>query len=320
VVTGEQKLQKIKIARVPTNYVIQHCVRRVFGVALLNANPPDKFCVFAEKSPFLKVTTVEISTICSHAAYGLLFETDHMSHRNIIIYVIPYSSCSRIKWTTRLQFHTVVQVEDIPVYSVEEVTEALSTIDVDTQAFLKLIVAPYRPAKKDQDSPLPQVALDKLRIVHHMLHGWSLNDPVMLVTAENTSNMAAGTTHTRRTCLQGPDRDKWLAAEYDMLDKNNSYGMYGAPTSRRDVPHDAKVVRPIWNYSQKGSGLHKARKYMNGKQFVRMGVKFSNTYAVCMEQHCLRLFCALDACLGCLICDVYVVNAYAHEKAEGTLI
>jgi hypothetical protein len=85
-------------------------------------------------------------------------------------------------------------------------------------------------------------------------------------------NMAAGTTHTRRTCLQGPDREKWLEAEYDMLDKNDSYGMYGAPTSRRDVPHDAKVVRPIWNYSQKASGLHKARKYMNGKQLVHMGV------------------------------------------------
>jgi hypothetical protein len=105
-----------------------------------------------------------------------------------------------------------------------------------------------------------------------------------------------------------------------MLDKNDSYGMYGAPTSRRDVPQDAKVVRPIWNYSQKGSGLHKARKCMNVKQLVRMGVKLSNTYATCMEQHCMRLFCALAAYLGCLICDGDVVNAYAHAKAEGTLL
>jgi hypothetical protein len=118
------------------------------------------------------------------------------------------------------------------------------------------------------------VALDQLHVVHHVIHGWSLDDPVMLVTAKNADTMATGTTHTHRTCLQGPDREKWLASEYDMLDKNDSYGMCGAPTSRRDVPPDAKVVRPIWNYSQKGSGLHKARKCMNGKQLVRMGVKF----------------------------------------------
>jgi hypothetical protein len=97
--------------------------------------PPDKFCVFADESPFIKVTTVEIATIYSHAAYGLLFETDPMSRRNVIIDVVPSSSCSRIKWKTRLQFHTVVQVEYIPVYSFEEVTKALLTIDVETQAF-----------------------------------------------------------------------------------------------------------------------------------------------------------------------------------------
>jgi hypothetical protein len=101
------------------------------------------------------------------------------------------------------------------------------------------------------------VALEQLRVVHHVIDGWSLEDPVMLVTAENADTMAAGTTHTRRTCLQGPDREKWLATEYDMLNKNDSYGMYDAPTSRHGVPRDAKVVRPIWNYSQKGSDFIK---------------------------------------------------------------
>jgi hypothetical protein len=142
----------------------------------------------------------------------------------------------------------------------------------------------------------------------------------MLVTSKNADNMTTGTTHTRRTCLQGPDRDKWLEAECDMLDKNDSYGMYGKPTSRAAIPPDAKGVRPIWNYSQKKSGIHKARKCMNGKQLVRMGVKFSNTYAACMEQHCLRLFVALSAYLGCIIEDGDVVNAYAHASEEGTLI
>jgi hypothetical protein len=121
-----------------------------------------------------------------------------------------------------------------------------------------LIVAPYKPCPKYQQAPLSQVAPDQLRVVHHVIHGWDLTEPIMLVTPENADNMATGTRHTRRTCLKGPDREKWLDAEFDMLDKNDSYDMYGAPTKRSAVPPDAKVVHPIWNYSKKGMGLHKA--------------------------------------------------------------
>jgi hypothetical protein len=59
---------------------------------------------------------------------------------------------------------------------------------------------------------------------------------------------------------------------------------------------------------------------MDGKQLVRMRVKFSNTYAACMEQHCLRLFMALAVYLGHIIEDGNAVNAYAHAAVEGTQI
>jgi hypothetical protein len=141
-----------------------------------------------------------------------------------------------------------------------------------------------------------------------------------MVTAANATNMAAGTKHTRRTCLLGPDKDKWLAAEYAQLDKHNSYGMWGDIIARSDVPPDAKIIRPIWNYTQKGSGEHKARNCMDGKQLVRMGAKIGNTYAACMEQPCLRLLVALMVYLGNIIEDGDVVNTYAHAEAEGTPI
>jgi hypothetical protein len=141
-----------------------------------------------------------------------------------------------------------------------------------------------------------------------------------MVAAANASNMAAGTKHTRCTCLLGPDKDKYMAAEYAQLDKHHSYGMWVDAIARRDVPPDAKIVRPIWNYTQKGSGEHKARNCMDGKQLVSMGAKIVNTYAACMEQHCLRLFVALTAYLVNNIEDGDVVNAYAHAEAECTPI
>jgi hypothetical protein len=282
--------------------------------------PPEKFCVFADDSPFLQVTTVLVKIRCTFDAFGLILETDPMSHRNLVTDVTPLSSASHLDWTQQVQFHIIIQVEDTPVYTVAEVLAAFATLaDILPDSF-QLIVAPYHPNAKDQHSPLPQVALDQLRIVHHVIHGWDLNDPVMLVTAENTDTMAKGTHHTRRTCLKGPDKDKWMEAEFDMRDKNDSYGMYSTAVKRRNVPSTAKIVRPIWNYSQKGNGVHKARKCMDGKQLVRMGVKFANTYASCMEQHCLRLFMAIAAYMGRIIEDGDVVNAYAHATAEGTQI
>jgi hypothetical protein len=159
--------------------------------------------------------------------------------------VVGSSSCSHINWTKHLQFHTVIHVEDVLVYTVAEVKAALWNNNVDTQTHLKLVVAPYRPDKKDQESPLPQVALDQLRVVDHVLHDWPLANTVMLVTSKNADTMVAGATHTRCTCLQDPYSQKWLEAEYDMLDKNDSYGMYGKPAPRAAIPSSAKVVHPI---------------------------------------------------------------------------
>jgi hypothetical protein len=51
-----------------------------------------------------------------------------------------------------------------------------------------------------------------------------------------------------------------------------------------------------------------------------MGAKIGNTYAACIEHHCIRLFVALTAYLGNIIEDGDVVNAYTHAEAEGTPI
>jgi hypothetical protein len=155
---------------------------------------------------------------------------------------------------------------------------------------------------------------------HPVLRVQPVTSQVSLVIADNAGTMAAGQKHTRRTCLNGPHREKWVEAEFSQLDKHNSYGMYGKPLSRSPVPSSGTVVRPIWNYSQKGCGTFKARTCMNGKQLVRMGHTFEHTYAACMEQHCFHLFIAFTAQLGFLIEDGDVVNAYTHVDAEGPTI
>jgi hypothetical protein len=102
--------------------------------------------------------------------------------------------------------------------------------------------------------------------------------------------------------------------------KHDSNGMYRAPIMSHDVPPDVNIVRPVWTESQKGSGIHKAGKCMNGKQLICMGVEFEKNCAISMERHCLRPVVALSAYLGNLIEDGDVVNVCAHADAEGTQI
>jgi hypothetical protein len=54
---------------------------------------------------------------------------------------------------------------------------------------------------------------------------------------------------------------------------------------------------------------------MDGKQLVRMRAKIGNTYAVCMEQHCIFLVVALTSYLGNIIQDGDIVNDYDHAPA-----
>jgi hypothetical protein len=282
--------------------------------------PSENLCVFAESSPFIITQVVKVPLKCTFDLLGLLLEADPMSRRNIIVNVTEFSSASHADWEHDLWFRTIVMVDSTPVFLVLDITQAMSTISPDNHVDVSLTVTEYPPDLSTQASPLPQIALDQLRAVHHLLHGWDPADPVLLVTTANASTMASGSVHTRRTCLKGPHRASWIDAEFAQMDKHHSYGMYGPPIPCSAVPSSARVVRPIWQYSQKGNGTFKARKCMNGKQLTRMGLTFEHTYAVCMEQHCLRMFVALAAILGFLIEDVDVVNAYAHADAEGPTI
>jgi hypothetical protein len=116
----------------------------------------------------------------------------------------------------------VIQVDAVLVFTVCEVQLTLADLDVGTHASLMLIVEPYHPDPSDQQTLLPQVDLDQLRIIHHVLHGLDLTDPVMLVTTDNAATVAGGQQHTHRACLQGPEHLKWIDNEYAQLNKNDS--------------------------------------------------------------------------------------------------
>jgi hypothetical protein len=104
--------------------------------------PPDQFCVFSAPSPFLAVTTVAILVRCNFDHLGLVFKSDPMSYRNIIVDVVPYFSASHLDWKHLLQFHTVIQIGQMAVFTVLEILSAIPFIDGSTHYSVSLIVAP----------------------------------------------------------------------------------------------------------------------------------------------------------------------------------
>ena len=279
--------------------------------------PPEELDIFAEYTPFLFCTTLEIPIKCTCDLLGICLEADPMTKRNIIVDVVENSSASHLDWQPKLLNHTIVKVGPTPVYYMSEVTTAFANYDVMTHDSIPIMVAPHFQDDKYQDEALMEIAQDQLRVIHCVLHDLPLDmePPVMLISESNLANSKVKL--TRKKCLQGDEKTKWKSAEFSQLDKQDSYGMYGKPIPRWSLPKMAKVVRLIWNYTQKSDGTHKARDCLNGKQLARMGAKFEHTYAACMEQHCLWLLCGLCAYMALIMLDGDVVNAYAHSDAEG---
>jgi hypothetical protein len=172
--------------------------------------------------------------------------------------------------------NNIVHVEATPHFLVSGVHRALYLNEISTHDVVTFILAAYSPERSTQSAPLPQIAMDQLRAVHHTVRGWDLADPILLVTAENAANMASGQALTCRSCLKGLHCADWIDVEFTQLDKHYSYDMYGPPLSCSAVPPFANVVRPIWKYLHKGYGTVKAHKFMNCEQLVCMGLTFDN--------------------------------------------
>jgi hypothetical protein len=194
-----------------------------------------------------------------------------MSRHNIVHEVLDHSSPAHIDWEHKLRWKNIVQVNETPILLVADVKKVLAAINRVSHDYLRFVVADSATEAHTTPKPLPQLALDQMRAIHPILHGWDLDDPFFmvstfidtakLVTAKNADTMASGARHTHRTCLQGPHRDKLIEVEYAQLDKHHSYGMYGTTLARAQPPLQARLsphlelfTEGLWNV--KGHEIH----------------------------------------------------------------
>jgi hypothetical protein len=85
-------------------------------------------------------------------------------------------------------------------------------------------------------------------------------------------------------------------------------GIYG-------LPRNATVLRSHRNHIIKPCGTRKARMCSDGSKRAAPERCFAQTYALCIDQPCMRLFFALSATMGFVVMGVDCTNAYANSPS-----
>ena len=61
--------------------------------------------------------------------------------------------------------------------------------------------------------------------------------------------------YTRKKLKKLSTWDQWLAGEKKQIDQFTTQGMFGEPTCRSDLPDNAIILRPHWQYLVKRNGV-----------------------------------------------------------------
>jgi hypothetical protein len=137
-----------------------------------------------------------------------------------------------------------------------------------------------------------------------------------LQTEGMTSAERLLTKFTRRNLQKLPNWSEWDAAFDAQLDAHCHAGTIGRPVPR---PHStngqpANVLRIQWSNLVKPDGTRKCRACLDGsRQSAPWLRQFTQTYASCIEQPCMRLFFAVAAAKGLTITIADTTNAFQQS-------
>ena len=122
--------------------------------------------------------------------------------------------------------------------------------------------------------------------------------------------------YTRKKLKKLSTWDQWLAGEKKQIDQFTTQGMFGEPMNRCDLPDNAIVLRPHWQYLVKRSGVRCFQMCCNGSKVTAPQLHaVASTWSSCVALPIQRLFLGMCADLGLIIYGGDATDAYAHSPA-----
>ena len=128
-----------------------------------------------------------------------------------------------------------------------------------------LYLAKLAPTPMDYDDHEHVLSIDDIQAIASLRRTWKEKDAIpteMVKLIINTLGSDAITHEeqqlgyfTRNKLRKLSTWDQWLAGETKQIDQFMNQGMFGNPMYRNELPADAVILRPHWQYLEKRSGV-----------------------------------------------------------------
>ena len=294
--------------------------------------------------PFTTFSTVTVSIDpAADSPLGLGFDTCSRLKRVFVSAVHRPAAGSNLRAFRRQHLGSyVVSINDVPVFSVSDLESLVTSLlaQPSIPATVDLVLAPERRSDfDDRPSPLHLRMHDLRRIcalqsisgegMTFADYRSSLDTAASDLTEVAMSNVihrlqTEGMTpeerrlskFTRRNLQQLPNWSSWDAAFDTQLDAHCQAGTIGRPVPRPPTTdgYPPNVLRIQWNNVVKPDGTRKCRACLDGsKRSAPWLRQFTQTYASCIEQPCMRLFFAVAAAKSLIVTVADTTNAFQQS-------
>ena len=224
-----------------------------------------------------------------------------------------------MRWRSRLRGAWLIQIDDVPIDSMDAVSQALSTSTSKpgTQCILVFSHSEVQKAGLTSDG-IPQIAIDQMNPLVRL--GYQLpqetidetvNEPQYRIISEGDSSslVSNATRLTRGKLMKQADWEEWSTAEKLQWDQYEAQGMLGVPCP---LPYGAMKFNIVWQYDIKHDGRKKARATCDGSTRGNVVRVLDHTYAGTPDHVGQRIFYGTCAAENLLVYGSDASNAFAE--------
>jgi dUTP pyrophosphatase len=299
--------------------------------------------------PYIDKLTITLLNKGKHPTRGMILQPSKDYDNTVEILACQKSTpAAKIKrWRTRMKHQRLLAIDDIPIYTKEDV-ESFFNMLPNTTKTVNLTIGTLEKHAMNHDEGVPMMYFDQLVTIARHLNNikYDLSDatPPSSINQSNNSKTQAiarmlvaavkhGTIHavkaampkailpkskqrsnklTRRKLKHRNDWTNWLQSEWKQLDQYNEQQTFGEPCM---LPPGANILDLLWTYNIKDDGTLKARCVCNGRPSNKNTAIFGHTFAKSLDQVGSRIFWATSALKNMIVRGADASNAFAEADA-----
>ena len=297
--------------------------------------------------PFMTKELITINATGTLPNFGIVLKDCDQWNNRIVIQQCQVGSPFRNirSWIKRIKSAYLLEINNIPVTSVQTATEQLNKIRAASESTFTITVDANYKQSIHHEEGVPLLYFDQLNMINNHLqdiqHNTTTTVSPTIQTINNSSIlqnkyinqlMQAPTINAPQAILPKNKRSstrltqqklkvldtwpEWQASEWKQLDQYKGQDTFGKSCP---LPVGANVLDLLWTYlikdEQEGKKRFKARCVCNGKPSNKNTVIFGYTFAKMLDHVGSRIFWATAASKNFIVRGADASNAFAEAQA-----